>query len=175
MCIYTHSHRIICTRVGRASWVMHCGRARTHFERGFWHFPYFVKTDARILGIAEIRPRPLLYISFYIYCSLILLPSAVQLSNWLINSMKSRVIVEKLAVAQLVKEFPAFYGTRRFISLFRTASHLSLSWARSIQSAPSRPVSVKTYINILLLTKLYGCSRYVPSWRAVGSDCTFHL
>jgi hypothetical protein len=29
--------------------------------------------------------------------------------------------VEKLLVSQLVKKFPAFYGTRRFIAAFRRA------------------------------------------------------
>jgi hypothetical protein len=39
----------------------------------------------------------------------------------------SRVLLEKLIVLQLVKKFPAFYGTRRFITAFITAHHLSLS------------------------------------------------
>ena len=39
----------------------------------------------------------------------------------------SRVLLEKLADLQLVKKFPAFYGTRRFITAFTTAHHLSLS------------------------------------------------
>jgi hypothetical protein len=33
----------------------------------------------------------------------------------------------KLTVCHLVKKFPAFYGTRRFITAFTSASHLSLS------------------------------------------------
>jgi hypothetical protein len=32
----------------------------------------------------------------------------------------SRGLLEKLAVSQLVKKFPAFYGTRRFITAFTT-------------------------------------------------------
>ena len=32
-------------------------------------------------------------------------------------------------------EIPAFYGTRRFITVFTTACHLSLSWTRLMQSA----------------------------------------
>jgi hypothetical protein len=48
----------------------------------------------------------------------------------------SRVLLEKLTGLQLVKKFPAFYGTRRFITAFTTLSHLSLSWDRSIQSLP---------------------------------------
>jgi len=39
----------------------------------------------------------------------------------------SRVLLEKLIGFQLVKKFPAFYGTRRFITAFTSASHLSLS------------------------------------------------
>ena len=35
---------------------------------------------------------------------------------------------------QLVKKFPTFHGTRRFITAFKSALHLSLSWASSIQS-----------------------------------------
>ena len=56
------------------------------------------------LNICEIR----------VNCSYILTP-------W------SRVLLEKLTVFQPVKKFPAFYGTRRFITSFTSARHLSLS------------------------------------------------
>jgi hypothetical protein len=39
----------------------------------------------------------------------------------------SRGILEKLRVSQLVKKFPTFYGTQRFITAFTRARHLSLS------------------------------------------------
>jgi len=39
----------------------------------------------------------------------------------------SRVFLEKLTSFQLVKEFPKFYGTQRFIIAFTSARHLSLS------------------------------------------------
>jgi hypothetical protein len=39
----------------------------------------------------------------------------------------SRGLLEKIRVSQLVKKFPAFYGTRRFITAFKRASDLSLS------------------------------------------------
>jgi len=38
-----------------------------------------------------------------------------------------RVLLEKLTGSQLVKKFPAFYGTRRFITTFTSARRLSLS------------------------------------------------
>jgi hypothetical protein len=36
-------------------------------------------------------------------------------------------VLEKLVVPQLVKTFPAFYGTRRLVSVFTTAYHGPLS------------------------------------------------
>ena len=39
----------------------------------------------------------------------------------------SRILSEKLTGSQLVKKFPAFYVTRRFITIFTSACHLSLS------------------------------------------------
>jgi hypothetical protein len=36
----------------------------------------------------------------------------------------SRVLLEKLMVSQPVKEFSAFYGTRRFMTAFTRASHV---------------------------------------------------
>ena len=45
-----------------------------------------------------------------------------------------------------VKKFPAFYGTRRFITAFTSARHLSLSWASSIQSIPPHPTSWRSIL-----------------------------
>jgi len=53
----------------------------------------------------------------------------------------STVLPEKLTGFQLVKKFPAFYGTRRFITAVTSARHLSLSSARSIQPIPPHPTS----------------------------------
>ena len=50
-------------------------------------------------------------------------------------------ILEKLTGFQPVKKFPAFYGTRKFITAFTIGRHLSLSWASSIQSVPPHPTS----------------------------------
>ena len=45
-----------------------------------------------------------------------------------------RVLLEKLTGLQLVKKFPAFHGTRRFITALTSFRHLSLSWANPTQS-----------------------------------------
>jgi hypothetical protein len=46
-------------------------------------------------------------------------------------------------IVQLLKNFPTFYGIRKFITVFTRALHWSLSWARSIQSIPSHPISLR--------------------------------
>jgi len=45
-----------------------------------------------------------------------------------------RVLLEQLTGLQLVKKFPAFHGTRRFITALTSVRHLSPSWASPIQS-----------------------------------------
>ena len=44
------------------------------------------------------------------------------------------------------QEIPAFYGTRRFITAFTSACHLSLSWASSIQSIHPHPTSWRSIL-----------------------------
>ena len=43
-----------------------------------------------------------------------------------------RVLLEQLTGLQIVKKFPAFHGTRRFITVLTSVRHLSLSWANPI-------------------------------------------
>ena len=45
-----------------------------------------------------------------------------------------RVLLQKLTGLQLVKKFPTFHGTLRFITALPSVRHLSLSWASPIQS-----------------------------------------
>ena len=52
-----------------------------------------------------------------------------------------RVLLEKLTGLQLVKKFPAFHGTRRFITALTSVRQLSLSWASPIQSIYPHPTS----------------------------------
>jgi len=42
-------------------------------------------------------------------------------------------LLKKVMVTQLVKKFPTFYGTWRYITMFTRAHHWSLSWAKWIQ------------------------------------------
>ena len=58
----------------------------------------------------------------------------------------SAVLPENLTSLQSVKKFPAFYGTRRFITALTSARHLSLSWTRSIQSITTHPNSLRSIL-----------------------------
>jgi len=44
------------------------------------------------------------------------------------------VLLEEFIVAQLIKKFSSIYGTRRFITWFKTACHLcwTLSWNHTL-------------------------------------------
>ena len=46
-----------------------------------------------------------------------------------------RVLLEKLTGLQLVKKFPAFHGTQRFITTLTSVCHLSLSWASPMKKS----------------------------------------
>ena len=59
-----------------------------------------------------------------------------------------KVFLEKLTGLQLVKKFPAFHGTRRFITALTSLRHPSLTWASPIQSTNPHPTSWR-YILIL--------------------------
>jgi hypothetical protein len=76
----------------------------------------------------------------------------------------SRGLLEKLTVYQLAKKCPAFYGTRKFITAFTRARHVSLSWASSIQSMPPSHC-LKIYFNITL-PSTPGSPKWSPSLRS---------
>ena len=57
-----------------------------------------------------------------------------------------RVLLEKLTGLQLVKKFPAFHGSRRFITALTSVRHLSLSWASPIQSIYPHPTSWRSIL-----------------------------
>ena len=59
---------------------------------------------------------------------------------------RCRVLLEQLTGLQLVKKFPAFHGTRRFITALTSVRHLSLSWASPIQSIHPHPTSWRSIL-----------------------------
>ena len=57
-----------------------------------------------------------------------------------------RVILEKLTGLQLVKKFPTFHRTRRFITALTSVRRLSLSWGSPIQSIYLHPSSWRSVL-----------------------------
>ena len=66
----------------------------------------------------------------------------------------------------VVKKFPAFYGTLRFITAFTSAGHLSLSWASSLQSVPPAAASKTNILHSSLTHSLTHSMERSPSWEA---------
>jgi len=69
----------------------------------------------------------------YFYIDLYLI--SVRLSNKLDGA-----VLEQLIVTQLVKKSHAFYGNRRFITVFTRTRNWCLSWTSCIQSVPSHTI-----------------------------------
>lgn len=64
----------------------------------------------------------------------------------LITKLKplGKILLHKPTVLRLVQYFPHFMDPGKFITVFKTAHHLSLSWDRTINSKP-HPNSFKIY------------------------------
>ena len=83
-------------------------------------------------------------------------------ARWMIERLIAssyQTPLEKLTGFQLVKKWPAIYATRKFITVFTCARHLSLSWASSIQSISSHPTAWRS---ILMLSSHK--SNETPTW-----------
>ena len=98
------------------------------------------------------------------YSFTISLSSALYGSGWLRHALAAlltpwcKVLLEQLTGLQLVKKFPAFHGTRRFITALTSVRHLSLSWASPIQSIYPHPTSsliLSTHLRLGLPSGLF--------------------
>jgi hypothetical protein len=72
-------------------------------------------------------------------------------------------LLEKSPIVQLLKKFPAFYGTRRFITVFTRALHWFLCRARLIQSIPPHPISLRSILILSTHLRLGRPSGLFPS------------
>ena len=97
-----------------------------------------------------------------------------------------RVLLEKLTGLQLVKKFPAFHGTRMFITELTSIRHLSLFWASPIQSIFPHPTSCRsililsTHLRIGLPSGLLPSGfpskiLYTPLSSTIRATCPAHL
>ena len=99
------------------------------------------------------------YITFYFLSSYIKL---AYLLTYLLTP-RCRILLEKLTGLQLVKKFPAFHGTRRFITALTSVRHLSLSCASPIQSTYPHPTSWRSILILSIHLRLGLHSGLLPS------------
>ena len=93
----------------------------------------------------------------------IALDKFLQQRNYYLLTPWCRVLLEKLTGLQLVKKFPAFHGTRRFITALTSVRHLSLSWASPIQSIYPHPTSWRSVLLLSTHLRLGLPSGLLPS------------
>ena len=97
-----------------------------------------------------------------------------------------RVLLEKLTGLQLIKKFPAFHRTRRFITALTSVRHLSLSWASPIQFIYPHPTSrrsiliLSTHLRLGLPSGLCPSgfptkTLYTPLSSPICATCPAHL
>ena len=97
-----------------------------------------------------------------------------------------RVLLEKLTDLQPVKKFPAFHGTRRFITALTSVRHPSLSWASPIQSIYPHPTSwrsiliLSTHLRLglpigVLPSAFPSKTLYIPLSSPIRATCQAHL
>ena len=104
----------------------------------------------------------------------------------IIHTPWCRVLLERLTGLQLVKKFPAFHGTRRFITALTSVRHQSLSWASPIQSIYPHPTSwrsiliLSTHLRLGLPSGLFPSgfptkTLYNPLSSPIRPTCPAHL
>ena len=97
-----------------------------------------------------------------------------------------RVLLEKLTGLQLVKKFPTFHGSRRFITALTSFRHRSLSWTSPIQSIYPHPTSwrsiliLSTHLRLGLPSSLLPSgfptkTLYTPLSSLIRATCPTHL
>jgi len=94
----------------------------------------------------------------------------IQLSTYLFTYLLTyllnpwcRVLLEKLTGLQLVKKFPAFHGTRRFITALTSVRHMSPFWASPIQSIYPHPTFWRSILLLSTHLRLGLPSGFFPS------------
>jgi hypothetical protein len=112
-------------------------------RKNTWQTNYNIKI---VLSAYKLKGNGNYLFCLYTHEELSLTKERSSTSGNLLTYLRSWALLEKLPLVQPLKNFPAFYGTRRFITAFTRALHWSLSWARSSQSISSHPISLRSIL-----------------------------
>jgi hypothetical protein len=80
-----------------------------------------------------------------------------------ISFLGAKVLLEKLIAPQLVSKFPAFYGTRRFKTVFTRVRHWCIPWSTWTQSTSLNPVSLRSILILSVHQRLGFPNSLFPS------------
>jgi hypothetical protein len=84
----------------------------------------------------------------------------------------SRVLLEKLTGFAASQEIPRIYGNQKFITVFTSVRHLSLSWTRSIQSPQPPPTPWRSLLILFSHLHLGLPNGFVPAGLPTKTLCT---
>ena len=145
----------LCSRRSSTShnWVFIWSTTNVYIRKPSWNPNSNMENDCSATCIILLSPLP--HWTFITTCKNS--ASTYLLTLW------SRVLLEKLTGLQLVKKFPVFCGTQRFITALTTARHMSLPWASSIQSTPPNPTPLRSILILSYHLRLGLPSGFFPS------------
>jgi hypothetical protein len=92
-----------------------------------FNFPSHFISSVRVFFDFPVKGMRMRFILFTITLRLVALRVYLITLIHLLTHSLSSALLEKLPIVQPLKNFPAFYGTRRFITAFTRALHWSLS------------------------------------------------
>ena len=125
--------------------------------------PHFLNLDTRwSFDVSRTTEQCLSNGKFYTDVFFYMLLGSTCILTYLLTPW-CRVLLEKLTGLQLVKKFPAFHETRRFITELTSVRHLSLSWASPIQSICPHPTSWRSILILATHLRLGLPSGLLPS------------
>ena len=102
-------------------------------------------SDSSLLGNGQTKSK-IKYCTFQTYSFNYVAVTLHRQMMYRPYSLHGAVLLEQLTGLQLVKKFPAFHGTRRFITALTSVRYLSLSWASPIQSTHPHPTSWRSIL-----------------------------
>ena len=176
---YEDVDRFIWLRIGydegrRRGWVLRSPSRTVRFHKktvNFWPAERLVATQYpqkfKHEQTHKLHTQNIFIFYFYFFRFIVhsvecLLHTPIHAHTYLLTPW-CRVLLEKLTGLQLVKKFPAFHGTRRFISALTSVRHLSLSWASPIQSIYPYPTSWRSILILSTHLRLGLPSGLLPS------------